>query len=155
MKQWRRLPFTLLALWAVLLTLMPQTLWACPVTGRVDVASRVCLGAMPAAETSSASELCAQEGGTCCKPLSLPPSSTTGADTAPQSQFIISTSDLGGQTGAPLASSLFPSVAILPAVEPIQAPAVRFYLSRFGNSPPSFWTQHRPLTCACRAPPVL
>ena len=71
MKASLRIPFALLALLAMFATLLPQTLWACPMNGRVDRASRVCLGMMPVVKGEMP---CAGSGSKCCKPVTLPAS---------------------------------------------------------------------------------
>lgn len=145
---WRRLPFTVLALWAMLLTLVPQTVWACPMTGRVDVASRVCLDAMPVADGEMP---CAQSGSKCCKPLSLPPSPTDDGS----SPHVFAASHHAPSVFHFALPTLEGSPFIAPSVVTFQAPAIQIYLAHGNNSPPSFWTQHRPISLAGRAPPVL
>ncbi|WP_106381052.1 hypothetical protein [Abditibacterium utsteinense] len=149
MKTWRRLPFTVLALWAMLFTLVPQTVWSCPMTGRVDVAARVCVGMKSMANGEMP---CAGSGNKCCKPLSVPASQSS--DGSGQSQAFAATSPTFGILYFALSSvEVLPFV--VPSVETSQAPAVRVYLARFANSPPSFWTQHQSISLAGRAPPVL
>lgn len=149
MNFWRRLPFSLLALWAVLLTLVPQTVWACPMTGRVDVASRVCLGAMPMAGSEMP---CARFGGKCCKPLQIPPTQSSDDSHHPPLLAASQTTSFGFAFVAPALDTV---AFVVPTVETSLAPAVALYLARHSHSPPSFWTQHRPPTLAGRAPPVL
>ena len=149
MKTWRRLPFTLLALWAILLTLVPQTVWSCPMTGRVDVASRVCVGMKSMANEEMP---CAGSGNKCCKPLSVPASQTD--DDGSKSLVFAVTNHAPAVLHFALPTLEAP-LFVAPSVETSQAPAVRVYLARFANFPPSFWTQHRPISLAGRAPPVL
>lgn len=149
MKAWLRLPFSLLALLAMLATLVPRTLWACPMSGRVDVVSRVCPSATPA---MSGAMPCAHMGGKCCQPVPAPSPKTDDDSGRPQ------------LFAAPAhASFAFPLVAatphaapfIVPRVEAFEAPAIRSFLARFANAPPPFWTSHRPISLAGRAPPVV
>lgn len=149
MNFWRRLPFSLLALWAMLLTLVPQTAWACPMTGRIDSAARVCRGAMPVAQGEMP---CARFGGKCCAPIQLPPSQTSDNNTQ---STLFAASQPVSFVFAFVAPGFDTPVFVVPAVETSPAPAVRLYLARFSHSPPSFWTQHRSPNLAGRAPPVL
>ena len=144
-----RLPFAWLAIVAMIVTLLPQTLWACPMTGRVDSASRVCAGLMV---QTSGDVPCAHMGGKCCKPLSVPPAQND--DNPHQSQTLI-TVDKGSLwvTLAPPPSTALPFVLV--ASSSIQPVAQRLVRAPYDEPPPSFWTQHRPITCAGRAPPVL
>jgi len=149
MKMWRRIPFTVLALWAMLLTLLPQTVWACPMTGRIDVASRVCLGTMPVADGKMP---CAHSGSKCCKPISVPPSPTD--DNRSASHVFAAAYHSSVVPPAALPTPEAQLFVVFP-VETFQAPALRVYVARFTGSPPSFWTQHRPISLVGRAPPVL
>jgi hypothetical protein len=150
MKAWLRIPFALLAIVAMIATMLPQTLWACPMTGRIDTAARVCEGKMPVAGEMP----CAKFGSKCCKPLTVPPSQD---DDDPHHPHVYAA------TGQALELTLFvaPAVHSQPVIlnntsaTLIQPVAVRTYLARFNNSPPSWWPQHRPPTLAGRAPPVL
>ncbi len=159
MSHWRRLPFTLLALWALLLTFTPQMVWSCPTTGRVDVATRVCSREMAremaqvqaATEAATPGEMpCAGSGNKCCKPLQVPASQS---DNAQHTQFVAAADSV---SFAPVfVAGALPIVAILPTLEAAPSPALRLYLRRFNNSPPPFWTQFRSLSLSGRAPPVL
>lgn len=148
MQTWRRLPLTLLALLAMFAIMLPQTLWACPMNGRVASAARVCEGIMPMV----AGEMpCAESGNQCCKPLTVPASQ--GDDSHSNPAFT-------AQNQAPTVFAVaLPAFEVAPFVVPtsqtLQSPAERLYLTRFTNSPPPFWTQYRPLNLAGRAPPVL
>jgi hypothetical protein len=149
MKARLRIPFALLAILAMFATMLPRTIWACPMTGRIDVAARVCreMG-QPAGEMP-----CAKPGGKCCKPLTVPPSAD---DEDPRHPHVyaapahapgVVTVDLTAfQTVAPAAVGARPLT--------LRAPAVRTYLARFNNSPPPWWPQYRPTSLAGRAPPV-
>jgi hypothetical protein len=150
MSRWRRLPFTLLALWAMLLTLTPQMAWACPMTGRVDVAERVCLGSKSIAPGAAPCQMPCAGSGKCCKPVQVPASHSTDSQ---HPQFLASA---GEQViFAPVFVAPFtPGLAALPAQEAL-SPLIRVYLARFNNLPPPFWTQYRPLSLVGRAPPVL
>jgi hypothetical protein len=157
MKAWLRIPFSLLALLAMFATMMPETVWACPMTGRIDVASRVCLGAMPSMSgkmpSMSGDMPCAHMGGKCCKPLSVPASQTDDDDSGRQHIFAAAHQvSFSFDIVAPVVDT---APFVVPATVSFEAPAVRFYLARFANSPPAFWTQHRPLSVSGRAPPVL
>lgn len=148
MQTWRRLPLTLLALLAMFATMLPQTLWACPMTGRVASAARVCEGVMPIVKGEMP---CAGSGSKCCKPLTVPASQGDDSQSSPA---------FTAQNQAPIALAVaLPTFEVAPFVAPtpqtFQSPAVRVYLARFTNSPPLFWTQHRPLSLAGRAPPLL
>ncbi|MBW3635269.1 MAG: hypothetical protein KY445_02230 [Armatimonadetes bacterium] len=148
MQTWRRLPLTLLALLAMFATMLPQTLWACPMTERVASAARVCEGAMPMATGEMP---CAGSGSQCCKPLTVPASQ--GDDSQSNPAFTAQNQAPMTFAVAPPTSEVAPFVA--PTAQTLQSPAVRVYLARFTNSPPPFWTQHRPLSLAGRAPPLL
>ena len=149
MKASLRIPFALLALLAMFATLLPQTLWACPMNGRVDRASRVCLGMMPVVKGEMP---CAGSGSKCCKPVTLPASQTDDSQSNPAFTTTIS------QAPTLLALAL-PTFEVAPFVAPTTqtflSPAERVYLARFTNSPPPSWTQYRPISLAGRAPPVL
>lgn len=146
MKARLRVPLSILALLAMFATLMPGTLWACPITGRIDAASRVCT--MP---VMSGEMPCAHMGGKCCKPVSSPPQTDDGLGrphifTAPSHAFL---------SFAFVASSVEAAPFVVPGVEAFEALAIRSFLARFANSPPLFWTSHRPTLVAGRAPPVV
>lgn len=143
-----RVPFALLALLAMLATLLPQTLWACPMNGRLAPASRVCLDAMPVVNGEMP---CAGSESKCCKPLTLPASQGDDSQSAPA--FTASNHAAASFTLALPIFEVAPFVAV--STQAPQAPAVRVYLARFTNSPPPFWTQFRPLSLAGRAPPLL
>lgn len=149
MKAWLRLPFSLLATLALLATMLPGTLWACPMTGRVDVASRVCLGAMP---SMSGEMPCAHLGGKCCKPVSAPPSQTDDDSNRPH---VFAAPDHVSFSFAFVAPVAHVAPFVVPHVEAFEAPAIRSFLARFANAPPPFWTSHRPISLAGRAPPVV
>ena len=145
---WRRLPLTLLALLAMFAPMLPQTLWACPMAGRVASAARVCEGVMPMVNGEMP---CAGSGRKCCKPLTVPASQ--GDDSQSNPAFT-------AQNQAPMSFAVAAPVFevapfVVPTFQTPQSPAVRVYLARFTNSPPLFWTQHRPTSLAGRAPPVL
>lgn len=120
-------------------------------TGRVDVASRVCLGAMSMAK-SNGEMPCAESGSKCCKPLSVPSSQTDDDGGKPHVFAATHASPVVLHFALP---TLEVQPFVAPLVETFQAPAVRVYLARFTNSPPPFWTQYRPISLAGRAPPVL
>ena len=149
MKRRLRVPFALLALVAMFATMLPQALWACPMTGRVDSAARVCQGMMPMVNGTMP---CAKMGGKCCKPVSVPSSQDDG-DSHHTPAFTV--------LGHPLEPSPFavPTVEstpfIVPSGEAPQAPTVGMYLARFTNSPPAYLSRYRPAALAGRAPPVL
>ena len=147
MKAWLRVPFAILALLAMFAVLLPETVWACPMTGRVDSATRVCTmlamkGQMP----------CARFGGKCCKPLSVPPSQSD--DDSGRAHVFTEAHD-----ALLVFKVLLPTLVTFPFVVPAQisfaAPAVRHTLARFADSssPPS--TQYRNSLYSGRAPPIL
>jgi len=149
MKVWLRVPFSLLALLAMFATMMPGTAWVCPMTGRLDVAPRVC--AMPTMSGAMSKAMpCAHMGGKCCKPLSVPASQT---DVSSERPHVFAVANHVSFSFAPSVVDTTP--VVVPHTEAFVAPAVRCFLARFANSPPLFWTQHRLLPCAGRAPPVL
>ena len=149
MKAWLRIPFSILALLAMFATMMPGTLWACPMTGRVDAASCVCLGVMP---TMSGEMPCAHMGGKCCKPVSAPPSQTDDDSGRPH---VFAAPDHVSFSFAFVASPIDAALFVVPRVEAFEAPAIRSFLARFANAPPCFWISHRPISLAGRAPPVV
>lgn len=146
MKAWMRVPFSLLALLAMFATLVPETLWACPLTGRVDTAARVCALPMKSGRTP-----CAHTGGKCCTPLSVPASQT---DNDSGRQHVFAAPDRSPLSLVLVAAGVV-TPFVVPHVETFGAPTVRVYLARFANPPPLFWTWHRPLSVAGRAPPVV
>jgi hypothetical protein len=148
MKVWLRIPFSLLALLAMFATMMPGTVWACPMTGRIDAASRVCLGVMP---SMSGEMPCAHMGGKCCKPLSVPASQ---ADDDSGRLHVFAAANHVSFSFAFVGPIISATPLIVPSAVSFEAHAVRFYLACFANSPPSFWTSHRPVTLSGRAPPV-
>ncbi|BCM89759.1 hypothetical protein IAD21_01606 [Abditibacteriota bacterium] len=148
MKVWLRVPFAILALLAMFATLLPETVWVCPMTGRVDVATRVC--AMP---TVNGQMPCAKFGGKCCKPLSVPASPANDDDSGRSHIFTASHHVSFALDFPPL--SFESPVFVEPTVVLFEAPAVRHYLARFANSPPTLWTQYKSLSHSGRAPPVL
>lgn len=148
MKAWLRVPFSILALVAMFAMMMPGTVWACPMTGRLDVASRVCLGAMP---TVSGEMPCVRFGSKCCKPLSVPASQND--DDLGKSQVFAAANQIFYFAFAPPTENATPFV--VPPVEAFEAPALRVCLARFTDPPPHFWTWHCPLSVAGRAPPLV
>jgi len=153
MKVWLRVPFSILALLAMFATMMPGTVWACPMTGRVDVASRVCLGAMPMASAGmmSGAMPCACFGRKCCKPLSVPASQN---DDSGRSHVFAAADHVSFSVVFALQTeNATPFVA--PRLEAFESSAPGIYLARFADPPPQFWTVYRPLSVAGRAPPVV
>jgi len=118
-------------------------------TGQLDVASRVCLGAMAPA---NGEVLCAGSGSQCCKPLTAVPTSTDGATDRP---YVFAATDHTPTVFALALASLEKQSFVASIPQTSQAPAVRVYLARLTNSPPPSWTQFRPIYLAGRAPPVL
>ena len=147
MKAWLRIPFSILALLAMFATMMPGTVWACPISGRVDTASRVC-----AMSVASGQMPCAHMGGKCCKPLSVPASQTDDDSNRPH---VFAAADHVSFSFAFALPVIDAAPFVVPSVEAFEAPAVRSYLARFANSPPPLWTQFRSPSLAGRAPPVL
>ncbi len=147
MKAWQRIPFSILALLAMFATMIPGTVWACPMTGRVDTASRVC--AMPMARGQMP---CAHMGGKCCKPVSAPTPQTDDDSGRPH---VFAAADHVSFSFAFVAPVVDGAPFVVPSVGVFEAPAVRSYLARFANSPPPLWTQFRSPCLAGRAPPVL
>lgn len=93
MSQWRRLPFILMALFALCALTVPSFAWACPVTGRSGTVSQVCVVASAAAQQGQVMSCCSsasrvQNGnanclGTCCKSIPQLPGSDSTKNTAP------------------------------------------------------------------------
>lgn len=142
-----RRQFSLLALVALFALLLPQAMWACPMTGRIGSASRVCVG-LPAQNASP--KLCAQIGGTCCKPLSVPPIQSD--DDPHQSHLVAPPEKTSG-------ASLIAPVQVLEAapfsVTQAHTPVLQYFTpAQYSEPPPSFWIHYRPVSCAGRAPPV-
>ena len=133
----------------MLATMMPGMLWACPTTGRVDTASRVCVGAMPMVNGEMP---CAKFGSKCCKPVSVPFSQTDDDSSRPH---VFAAANHVSFSFAFIAPVVDATPFVIPSVEAFEAPAVRSYLARFANSPPPLWTQFRSPSLAGRAPPVL
>lgn len=151
MKSWLRVPLSILALLAMLATLLPGTVWSCPMTGRVDSAARVCVLRVSDTAASSAEMPCAHMGGKCCKPISAPTPQNDDSRHAP----VFAPANPVSPIVAPAVPVFDIAPFVLSHFEAFPDPAVRFYLARFTNSPPLFWTQHRPISLAGRAPPVL
>lgn len=153
MKSWRSPFMTLLALVAMFATMLPQTIWACPMTGRVGSAAMVCANfAAPlrAATPLSTDKPCAHMGGKCCKPLSVPPSQS---DDPHQNYAVVAEKAVPVVVLAPASQPTPPVLFVAPfQIEPVARRVTRV---PFAQPPPSFWIQHRPITCAGRAPPVL
>ena len=148
MQTWRRLPLTLLALLAMFATMLPQTLWACPMTGRVAPVARVCEGVMPIVKGEMP---CAGSGSQCCKPLTVPASQNDDS----QSNPAFTTQNPAPMTFAGALPTFDAAPFLAPTLQTLQSPAERVYLARLTNSPPPFWTQHQPHSLAGRAPPLL
>ncbi len=93
MSQWRRLPFILMALFALCALTVPSFAWACPVTGRSGTVSQVCAVASAAAQSSQDMSCCSSASsvqtnnanclGTCCKPVPQLPGSDSSKNTTP------------------------------------------------------------------------
>ena len=132
----------------MLLTLAPQTMWACPMTGRIDVAERVCVGAMAA---PAGAMPCAHMGGKCCKPISVPPSPD---DNAQHTAYLDAVASHTFATPV-VVTPILDIAAVLPSIVQIQPAPVCHYLARFNNSPPRLWTHYSSLSLSGRAPPVL
>jgi len=152
MKAWLRVPVSVLALLAMFATMMPEAVWACPMTGRVDVASRVCLGAMPMVngDRMGGDMPCTRFGSKCCKPLSVPASQNDNDSSECQLFAAANQVPFSIAFALPTASA---TPFVVPCVEAFEAPALRVCLARFGA--PRFWTVHPPLSVAGRAPPVV
>ncbi len=101
MSQWRRLPFILMALFALCALTVPSFAWACPVTGRSGTANQVCLVASAAVQRSQVMSCCSSASnvhtnnanclGTCCKSVpQLPGSDSTKNTTSSQASASIS-----------------------------------------------------------------
>ena len=133
---------------ALLATILPQTLWACPMNGRVASAARVCEGVMPLVKGEMP---CAGSGSQCCQPLTVPASQDDDSHSNPA--FTAQNHAAIALDFAPSAFEIAPFA--LPANQTPQAPAVRVYLARLTNSPPPLWTQFRSPSLSGRAPPVL
>jgi hypothetical protein len=69
MNRWRNRWTTVLTLLSVLAWLMPAAGWACPMSGRMGSAKYVCPSMTEGAP-------CARPGSACCKPVSLPRSTS-------------------------------------------------------------------------------
>lgn len=92
MNQWRRLPFVLMALFALCALTLPSLAWACPVTGRNGGATEVCIRAANSASSQqtmsccvSASKVSAKSAsclGACCKAVPQLPSQDSTKNTA-------------------------------------------------------------------------
>ncbi len=92
MNQWRRLPFVLMALFALCALTLPSLAWACPVTGRSGSATEVCISATNPASSqqtmsccSSALKASAKSAnclGTCCKAVPQLPGGDSNKNTA-------------------------------------------------------------------------
>ncbi len=63
MSQWRRLPFVLMALFALCALTVPSLAWACPITGRSGAATQVCINAPASGQSNQAANVMA-----CCAP---------------------------------------------------------------------------------------
>lgn len=163
MKNWRRPSFTLFALLAMLLPLLPQIAWSCPMTGRIGSAILVCAppSAAPAKakphaccvkhrmQRPTAARIvksthagCTNPGGPCCKLVRLPGKSHTA--TAPS----------GASFSAPLqindrAAPLLADISNAPATLPLTFVRIGDYQA---ENPLS--TQHFAPANAGRAPPT-
>ena len=92
MNQWRRLPFVLMALFALFALTLPSLAWACPVTGRDGSATEVCIRAAKSASSQQTMPCCLSASrasaksmnclGTCCKAVPQLPSQDSTKNTA-------------------------------------------------------------------------
>ena len=88
MSSWRRLPLTLMALFALCALMLPSLVWACPMSGRVGNATQVCRAttenaraAMPCCAKNRATPLPSCLG-KCCKPIPQLPSQDSNKNSA-------------------------------------------------------------------------
>lgn len=129
MSLWRRLPFTLMALFALCALTLPSLVWACPVSGRVSVsvgnAPQICRDAtqnMAAAMPCCAPTHDAPNGamqmpsclGKCCKPIAQLPSQDSNKNSALH-QGSAEFSGLLDQ----LSQAAFPVILPAPSVAPL------------------------------------
>jgi hypothetical protein len=138
--------WSVLSLWALLALMMPQLLWACPMTGQVgSTPSQACRCAEKDAN-APAEDSSATQPHKCCKHVPLPASDTSGHD----EHGLLSHAKTISFSLQPfsVASDLF-AVPVFELAPPISQTAV-FPAS---ISPPLI-SQHCPASHAGRAPPL-
>ena len=87
MSQWRRLPFILMALFALCALMLPSLVWACPMNGRATGAPQICratknaMAAMPCCAPNNATPMPSCLG-KCCKPIPQLPSQDSNKNSA-------------------------------------------------------------------------
>lgn len=151
MKLWRCPSTALLALLAMFATMLPQTLWACPMTGQIGTVETMCKMASAANTAAAPSMRCTHLGGKCCKPISIPPQQ--GDDKNHPTAALtpdLSTSHFHAPT---LISIEYP--VVIRAQELQVSPTFQSWLALFRNSPPPLKAGHRTTSASGRAPPVL
>ena len=149
MKKWQSCFWTVLTLVALFAATLPSLVWACPMTGQIGDAATICQQMMPQSGISSTSP-CADPH-RCCKPLSLPTSNEHNQTTSAvaQNRLIGAPSQFfqTSQTSSSATAVLLSSFTL--SVEP----------QRLNSRPTALLlplrSQHRPLSTAGRAPPLI
>ena len=142
MHLWRRSSLAVVALLALLASIVPASAWSCPMTGRIGSAAFVCEGMK---------QPCVHAGSPCCcHPVTLPPGGLLPRQEP--GQVLVAT------PAAPRFEVNAPSVervslaAVLPAESRIVPPAARGW----DRAAPAFVlrSRHGPPMFSGRAPPV-
>jgi hypothetical protein len=140
---------------AMFAMLLPQTLWACPMTGRIGDAAMVCGPASAVGKAPQSSNplpmQCAHMGGKCCKPVTVPPQQ--GDD---KGHPVVSLSADFSHSHPHIASFASIDYPVVFGTHTLQvSPAFQSWLALFANSPPPRKAERSHSFASGRAPPVL